>query len=157
MITPKCYLFDLNGTLIFQIRDPNVIPKVYIRPQTLELLKYLKSQNSGLNKIYIATSMVYKNVVLVLNYIYPKWKTLISGIFDRTYTLSAATEELPYRTVRNVRKIAQYLGVYSTDLTFVDNDLDKYVETNTKVIIVSTYTGNSEDSELNSVFNFLEV
>ena len=155
MSHPKCYLFDLNGTLIFRTKSKNTPPELHIRPHTLELLKYLSTKNSGTTRIYIATSMIYKNVVPILNCIYPQWNTIISGIFDNAYTIQAPTKEYPYRTLRNVRKIAYKLNMRTTDLIFVDNDLYKYPRGITNVIIVSSYTGNPEDSELSQVFKFL--
>jgi len=146
-MSDKCLLFDLNGTLIYRAQQS----KVVIRPFAWNVLKLLSKKY----KIYIATSMIYKNVIKILYKMDPMWKTIITRIFDRNYTIPLATDQKPFGTLRNVPKIIQELQVDIETIVFIDNDLYKYQQCKVEVIIVPTFDGNEKDEYLNTLLEIL--
>lgn len=95
--------------------------------------------------------MTQKNAQTVLSAIDPEWQEYIIRIFDRSYTLARPTEEMPYRTIRDVNKIAEALKVQTDALTFIDNDAYKYAEDPVRILIVSDYRGSKKDCELEAL------
>ena len=65
------------------------------------------------------------------------------------------TDELPYRTVRDLKKISQKVNRPLSEITFIDNDAYKYEGSDANIIIISSFEGDKDDPELMKLLELL--
>jgi hypothetical protein len=141
----KLILFDLNGTLIYRENH-----EVIIRP----LLDKFPINDNIIYGIY--SSMLNKNIINIL----PLLPIKISVIYDRKYNDIDTT--IKFGTKRNINKILNHYFIKKNkikkeNIIIIDNEERKVIDCKENAIIISTFTGNNDDIELNKIISLIKL